>query len=138
MADYAWSQSVCRPDVLWYGIPGQGTWYYTERFGQHWVGGGIYQRYAQAGWECGNLGPPVKDYQYLSEFGAYGMWFQFGAIWFNGQYWSITIGDYGQNANRLSPDIDGPEHVERPPEHDALVADAAKVGPAPDESTLLP
>lgn len=66
MADGAWSQSGCsgpvyesRPDVWWYGIPGQGCWYWTAVYGQWFVTGSIYANFASGGWECGNAGPPV-------------------------------------------------------------------------------
>jgi hypothetical protein len=121
VADGSWSQSTCRADVWWWGVPGQGTHYWTQRFGQYWVGGGVYQRYAAAGYECGNLGPPVKVYQWLSEFGAYGQWFAGGAIYFSGGQWRIAFGDYGQTAGRLA-DIEAnvvalpPAGAEMPPD----------------------
>jgi hypothetical protein len=129
-----WSQSTCRSDTLWYGVPGQGTWYYTARWGQYWVGGGVYQTYARQGFECSALGPPVKDYQYLSEFASYGQWFLGGAIWFNGT-WHVSLGDFGQTAGRLDGiELAAPDGTPRPPEHDEMVTDAAKVGPdVPDD-----
>ncbi len=92
MGDNAWSWSTCNPAVQWYGVPGAGSYYWTQRYGQYWVGGGVYQRYASAGFECGGLGAPVKEYQWLSEFAAYGMWFQFGAIYYQGGSWKIAFG----------------------------------------------
>lgn len=97
MADYAWSQSNCRPDVWWYGYPGQGSYYWTQRFGQYWVGGIIHQRYAENRYECGGLGAPVKHYQWLSEFGQYGTWFEGGAITVDGV---VHWGDWGQTVGR--------------------------------------
>lgn len=130
MADNAWSQSTCRGDVWWYGVPGQGTHYWTARFGQYWVGGGVYQRYAAAGYECGNLGPPVKAYQWLSEFGAYGQWFEGGAIYYSGGQWRIALGDYGQTAGRLAEETEPviPDDAEVPP-------DAPTGAPAPKPPT---
>ncbi len=123
MADGSWSGSSCRSDVLWYGVPGQGCHYWTARFGQYWVGGGIYQRYAAADlrWECGRLGPPVKAYQWLSEFGAYGMWFEGGAIYYKNGAWQVAFGNYGQTAGRLteSPFVEAPADAEVPPDADA-------------------
>ena len=116
MADYAWSQSECRGDVWWYGVPGEGCHYWTERFGQYWVGGGVYQIYVSERWECGALGPPVKPYQWLSEFGAYGQWFEGGAIFYSGSQWGVALGDYGQTANRLVADTGPPDGASTPPD----------------------
>ncbi len=122
MGDRSWTWSTCNPQVQWYGIPGQGTYYWTARFGTYWVGGGVYQRYASANWECGSLGAPVKEYQWLSEFGAYGQWFEFGAIYYSGGAWRVAYGDYGQTAGRLAeePEPVTPDDAEVPP--DAPVA----------------
>ncbi len=140
MADGAWSWSTCNASVQWYGVPGQGCHYWTARYGQHWVGGGIYQRYAAAGWECGGLGPPVKAYQWLSEFASYGQWFLGGAIYFSGGQWRTVYGNFGQTAGRLAGDTaDSPTDAELPP--DAPGADqppnapAEHEGPSPDGST---
>lgn len=117
MADNAWSQSGCRSDVWWYGIPGSGCYYWTARFGQYWVGGGVYQKYASLGFECGGLGAPVKEYQWLSEFSAFGMWFQGGAIYFSGGQWRVGWGDYGQTAGRLTEaNTEPPADAEVPPD----------------------
>src|SRR5690242_3295523 len=97
MADGAWSYSTCRGDVQWYGVPGQGCWYYTQRFGMHFVGGIMYQVFKAYGYECGVFGPPVKDYQWLSEFSRNGIWFEGGAITDDGY---VHIGNYGQTAGR--------------------------------------
>ncbi len=98
-------------------MPGQGTHYWTQRFGQYWVGGGLYQTYAAERFECGRLGPPVKAYQWLSEFGAFGMWFQGGAIYFLGGRWRVAPGDFGQTAGRLADDIaQAPADAEMPPD----------------------
>lgn len=133
MADGAWSQSTCRSDVFWWGVPGSGCWYWTARFGQHWVGGGVWQMYANRGFECGDLGPPVKDYGFISEFGGgNGTWFQNGCIIFRLGVWTVFVGDYGQTAGRLAEDV-RPDDLENPPEHDELVAWTAKVGPTPPE-----
>lgn len=116
MADNEWSQSTCRGDVWWYGVPGSGTHYWTARFGQYFVGGGVYQKYAGAGWECGGLGPPVKAYQWLSEFAAYGQWFEGGAIYYSAGAWRIAFGQYGQTTNRLVPEPGPPAGAEMPPD----------------------
>ncbi len=123
MGDNAWSWSTCNPAVQWYGVPGAGSYYWTQRYGQYWVGGGVYQRYASAGFECGGLGAPVKEYQWLSEFAAYGMWFQFGAIYYQGGSWKIAFGDWGQTAGRLTaePEPVIPDDAERPPEGEVPV-----------------
>ncbi len=119
MADNAWSQSTCRSDVFWYGVPGAGSYLWTARFGQYWVGGGLYQKYAALGYECGGLVAPVKEYQWLSEFSAYGMWFQGGAIYYSGGAWRVAWGDYGQTAGRLAEDdaevVAAPADAEVPP-----------------------
>lgn len=131
MGDNTWTWSTCNPLVQWYGIPGSGTWYWTARFGQHWVGGGVYQTYASRQWECGQLGPPVKDYGFISEFGGgFGQWFEGGCIIFRLGAWTVYIGNYGQTAGRLMEEA-RPEFVETPPDHDEMVASTAKVGPDP-------
>lgn len=122
MGDYAWTWSGCRPDAQWYGIPGSGSYLNTARFGTYWVGGGIYQKYAQNGYECGALGVPVKEYQWLSEFGAWGQWFEFGAIYYSGA-WRVAYGNWGQTAGRLveAPEPVIPDDAERPPEDEVPV-----------------
>lgn len=122
MGDKFWSWSTCRPDVMWYGVPGEGSHLWTQRFGQYWVGGGVYQRFAAAGYECGPLGPPVKAYQWLSEFAAYGQWFQGGAIFYKNGAWQMVTGDFGQTAGRLTEDADVPADAEVPPDMPALPA----------------
>lgn len=107
MAEGAWSQSVCRGDTWWWGISGAGTWYWTARWGQHWMGGTPYQIYAANGFECGALGPPVKDYGFISEFGPQGgegVWLLGGAIVFryDTRRWHVYQGDFGQTAGRLT------------------------------------
>lgn len=97
-------------------MPGQGCHYWTQRFGQYWVGGGVYQTYAAAGWECYALGPPVKAYQWLSEFGAYGQWFEGGAIYYYAGAWRMALGNYGQTANRLVSPPGPPADAEVPPD----------------------
>lgn len=118
MSDYGWSWSTCRPDAQWYGIPSSGSYLNTARFGTYWVGGGIYQKFAQAGYECGGLGVPVKEYQWLSEFGAWGQWFEGGAIYFQGGAWRVAFGNWGQSAGRLAEDPEPvvPEDAEEPPD----------------------
>jgi hypothetical protein len=120
MGDNAWTTSTCRSDVMWYGVPGQGTYYWTARYGQYWVGGGLYQRYSAPDirWECGPLGAPVKEYQWLSEFSAYGMWFQFGAIYYKNGAWQVAFGNYGQTAGRLIEEHESviPADAEVPPD----------------------
>lgn len=120
MADNAWSASSCKPSVWWYGVPGQGCWYWTSRFGQYWVGGGVYQKYAVEFWECGRLGEPVKEYQWLSEFGANGQWFLGGAIYFKNGSWQVAPGNYGQTAGRLAH-VEAPSSAESPPEDEVPV-----------------
>lgn len=125
MADNAWGPSGCqpnRPDVWYYGVPGQGCWYWTARFGQHWVGSPL-GTYGRWNWECGALGPPVKDFEFLSEFGAAGQWFQSGAIYFKNGAWKVAIGDYGQTAGRLVDVGEFPSDAEMPPGHEAEPAD---------------
>lgn len=105
MADGGWSQSTCRPDTLWWGVPGAGCWYATQRWGQYWVSGVVYQIYAANRWECGQLGPPVKPYGFISEFGTgEGQWFLGGVIIFRytTRSWTVFVGDYGQTAGRLT------------------------------------
>lgn len=104
MADGAWSASGCRPDVWWWGIPGQGTWYWTARYGQYWVGGIVYQIFAAHGYECGGLGAPVKPYGFISEFGGgEGVWFEGGVIVYRYDIraWRTYGGNFGQTAGRL-------------------------------------
>lgn len=83
MADYAWSESECRPGFWWYGVPGSGTHAWTAEYGQFWVGGIIYNRWAQNGYECGWLGVPTSHYQW-TYYGQYGQWFEGGCILANG------------------------------------------------------
>ena len=101
MGDGFWSNG-CRSDVEYYGYPGLGS-YYRSRFGQHWVGGGIFQKYASVGYECRVqpfLGAPVKGYGWIQEMnygrGCYGQWFENGAIGYHDGAWRIMYGDYGQ------------------------------------------
>ncbi len=96
-----WSTG-CRSDVEFYGYPGLGA-YYRSRFGQHWVGGGVYQKFASVGYECyvnPFLGAPVKPYGWIQEMnygrGAYGQWFENGAIGYHDGQWRIMYGNYGQ------------------------------------------
>ncbi len=105
---------------MWYGFPGQGCYYWTARFGVQWVGS-TWATFKAWGFECGALGPPVKDFEFLSEFGAAGQWFQFGAIYFKNGAWRVTIGDYGQTAGRLADVGEWPEDAEMPPGWDAAV-----------------
>lgn len=100
MADGAWSQSGCRPDVWWYGVPGSGCWYWTARFGQYWVSGGVHWKYSHMSYECGALGVAVKSYGYISEFNTEGQWFEGGCIVWNGSNWVAYLGDWGQTAGR--------------------------------------
>lgn len=105
MATNEWSVSTCRGDVWWYGVPGSGTHYWTQRFGQYWVSGGVYQRYSQSdlNFEC-KFGPPVKAYGWIQEMnygkGCYGQWFQNGAIGYHDGQWNVMWGDYGQTTGR--------------------------------------
>ena len=128
MADNSWSQSGCRSDVWWYGVPGQGSYLHTARFGTYWVGAGIYQRYAALGYECGWLGAPVKAYQWLSEFSAYGQWFEGGAIAYVSGGWRAYPGDWGQTAGRLAEPVP-PADAAKPPDHDELVKEALTRAP---------
>jgi hypothetical protein len=114
VADGSWSQSGCRGDVWWYGFPGQGCYYWTARFGTYWVGSPL-STYAAWQWECGQLGAPVKEYQFLSEFQAAGQWFEGGAIYFKGGSWKVATGNFGQTAGRFADDAEWPEDVEMPP-----------------------
>lgn len=99
MADRAWSWSTCRAGVQWYGVPGQGCWYnYNGK--TIWVGGAVHQWYSWQGYECGNLGPPVKPYGPISEFGGgEGVWFQGGCIIYKytTANWGTYYGNFGQN-----------------------------------------
>ncbi len=71
--------------------------------------------YAAQGFECGALGPPVKDFEFLTEFGAAGQWFEFGALYFKNGAWRTAIGNYGQTAGRLTADVGSwPEDAEMP------------------------
>lgn len=100
MANGAWSVSGCRGDVWWYGYPGQGSYYWTQRWGQYWVSGAIHTKYSQVLYECGMLGVAVKNYGWISEFNNNGQWFEGGCIvWQNGEY-VIKVGNYGQTAGR--------------------------------------
>lgn len=100
MADNAWSYSGCRPDCQWYGIPGQGAYYYTRRFGQYWVSGSIHAKYGTVLYECGMLGVPVKNAGWISEFGGAGQWFEGGCIVSVNGTLVIKVGEFGQTAGR--------------------------------------
>lgn len=104
MADGAWSQSGCRSDVWWYGYPGQGSYYWTQRFGQYWVSGGVHAKYGQVLYECGMLGAPVKNYGWISEFSTNGQWFEGGCIIWQQGAWQIKVGNWGQTAGKLLDD----------------------------------
>ncbi len=102
---------------MWYGYPGQGAYYWTQRYGMYWVGA-THATYALANYECGALGPPVKEYQWLSEFGSYGQWFLGGAIYYKNGRWNVALGNFGQTAGRLTeaPEAEAPMDAEVPPE----------------------
>lgn len=87
MGDHYWSQSGChgpvyqdRPDVWWYGIPGQGSWYYrpgaSYGAGPWFVSGPVYQNFAAGGYECGGAGAPT-DYEHLCSSGQISSWQRF-------------------------------------------------------------
>lgn len=105
MAWGSWSVSGCgRPDVWNFDTSDQ-MWYWTQRFGTHAIsrsGGALsaFAAYQAQGYECGRLGPPVKDYGWLSEFWAWGYWCEFGALIWRNSRWEIVPGDYGQTAGR--------------------------------------
>lgn len=109
VADYAWSRGTCQPqpdeEFWWYGLPGQGTWVWTARFGQYWVGGTIYQLWQAQGYECGGMGTAVKsassDFYLQWPGGSDGQWFKGGAIVRINGTWQYRWGDYGQYAGRL-------------------------------------
>lgn len=101
MADGSWSASGCRPDVWWYGYPGQGSYYWTQRWGQYWVSGGVHVKYGQVAYECGMLGAPVKAYGWISEFSTNGQWFEGGCIVWQDRDWKVKVGSFGQTAGRL-------------------------------------
>lgn len=109
MGERFWSGSSCRSDCQWYGISGQGCWYWTARYGQYWVSGGVHTKYSQVLYECGMLGVPVKSYGWVSEFANNGQWFEGGCIVWNGSEWVIHVGDWGQTAGRFA-DISTPIH----------------------------
>lgn len=110
MADNAWSQSGCRPDVWIYGVPNQGAYAWTARFGMYWVTGGVYQAWKSQGFECGLAGPPVKESGWIAEMnygrGCVGQWFENAAIGFHDGAWHIMYGQYGQTAGRLAGFVD--------------------------------
>jgi hypothetical protein len=117
VGDGYWSWSGCRSDVQWYGFPGQGAYYNTARFGTHWVGP-THSTYHDWGYECGALGAPVKDYEYLTEFAAAGQWFEGGAIYYKNGGWHVALGNFGQTAGRLTADVgEWPVDAELPPGH---------------------
>lgn len=120
MGDGYWTQSTCRGDVWWWGVPGSGTWYWTARFGTQWVGGTVYQYYAAWGWECGQLGPPINPYGWVDQFGGgYGQWFENGCIVYAYGAWRVYVGQYGQLNGRLAdepePAVAEPEAEQAPP-----------------------
>lgn len=102
MGEGFWSYG-CRNDVEYKGYSGLGS-YYRSRFGTHWVGGGIYQKFAEGGrFECYGhpfLGAPVKGYGWIAEMnygqGCYGQWFENGAVGYHDGAWRIMYGQYGQ------------------------------------------
>lgn len=121
----SWSVSGCgRPDVWNYDSSAQ-CWYWTQRFGTHAFsrsGGAlsIFAAYQAQGYECGPLGPPVKDYGWVSELAAYGVWCEGGALVYRSGRWESVLGDWGQSAGRLA-EVVPPADAERPPEHAAMV-----------------
>lgn len=128
MANGSWSQGTCgRTDVWWYGFPGQGSYYWTARFGTYWVGP-TWGAFSAQGFECGALGAPVKDYEYLTEFGAPGQWFEHGALYYKNGAWHEALGDYGQTAGRITADPgDWPADAELPPGHADTVPPEPKI-----------
>ncbi len=97
--DGFWSTG-CRRDVEWYGFPGQGSYYRWNGGPMRWVGGGVWSKYRDMGFECGALGPPVKDYGWIGEMnygrGCFGQWFAGGAIGYHDGRWNVMLGYYGQ------------------------------------------
>jgi hypothetical protein len=93
------------------------------------VGGGLYQKYAAEGWECRALGPPVKPYQWLSEFQAFGQWFIGGAIYYKFGAWQVAYVDWGQTAGRLTaePEPVVPDDAEAPTDPPVEPADSPPV-----------
>ncbi len=107
MAQGSWSTG-CRADVEYFGYPGLGA-YYRSRFGQHWVGGGVYQKFASVGFECyvnPFLGAPVKPFGWIAEMnygkGCQGQWFENGAIGYHDGAWRVMFGRYGQSALKVA------------------------------------
>ena len=107
MGNGFWSNG-CRSDVEYYGYPGLGA-YYRSRFGTWWVGGGVFQKFASVGYECHVnpfLGAPVKAYGWIAEAnygrGAYGQWFENGAVVYHDGAWRIMYGRYGQTGGLMS------------------------------------
>lgn len=101
MGEGFWSNG-CRSDVEYKGFSGIGS-YYRSRFGEWWVGGGVYQKYASVGYECyvePFLGAPVKAYGWIAEMnygrGCWGQWFENGAIGYHDGAWRVMYGRYGQ------------------------------------------
>lgn len=80
----------------------------------HWVGS-TWATYAAWSFECGQLGPPVKDFEFLTEFASAGQWFLGGAIYFKNGAWHVAVGDFGQTANRLADVGEWPADAEMPP-----------------------
>ena len=118
---------------MWNYDTAQQMWYWTQRFGTHAFsrsGGSlsIFAAYQAQRYECGALGPPVKDYAWVGEFGAWGVWCEFGAlVWRNGR-WESVLGDWGQTAGRLAEPVPAAT-AEQPPQHDELVKEALTRGP---------
>lgn len=140
MADYGWSWSTCRGDVQWYGIPGSGCYYWTARFGQHWVGGTVYQWFAWYGYECpGGLGPPINPYGDMDGFagGGMGQWFENGCIMYRyatGR-WTVYFGQYGQLNGRLVeevPDVSQFKEGTAPPGDWTVLEPEEEAPPAPE------
>ena len=140
MGDRSWSWSTCNPLCMWYGVPGEGTRYWTSRFGEYWVGGFVYQWYSWHNYECtnGTLGVPVKAYGPISEFGGgVGQWFERGCIIYKyaTQGVGVYVGAYGQTAGRLvDTPIDESQFTELeggPPGDWSVLEEMPEAPPAP-------
>lgn len=111
MGERHWSFG-CRNDVDNYGYSGWGAYYRIWRNGVPGpaigVSGGVYQMFAEGGrYECHVhpfLGAPVKDYGWIAEAnygrGAWGQWFENGAVVYHDGAWRVMYGRYGQSALR--------------------------------------
>lgn len=136
MGEGFWSFG-CRNDVEFKSYKGLGS-YLRSRFGEWWVGGGVYQKFAAIGYECRVqpfIGAPVKAYGWIAEMnygkGCWGQWFENGAIGYHDGAWRVMYGDFGQRGGMTLASLKHKMRRRNPRPNAEIPPDAPGVPPAP-------